>query len=131
MLNLGNRRDVGFAFDHHMRSELFERAPTRAVDTLRSDVKGMMINHVCASQYLSKDFRKLCGRHEIDQSVGRTGSCHENAIAESFWATLKREFVHRFRIASMADVCRAITIWTNHYNALRVHLSINNMSPIE
>ena len=72
-----------------------------------------------------------CERHGIIQSVGRTDSCHDNAVAESFWATMKREFVHWFRFASRADARLAITSWINHYNGLPQHSSISNMSPIE
>ena len=46
--------------------------------------------------------------HGVVQSVGRIGSCHDNALAESFWGTLKREPVSRFRFASRADARRAI-----------------------
>ena len=91
----------------------------------------MLLPLIESGQYLSREFKELCARHGVAQSVGRTGSCHDNAVAESFWATLKREFVDRFRFESRADARRAITGWLNHYNAVRQHSSINNMSPIE
>lgn len=80
---------------------------------------------------MSNDFRALCEVNGILQSVGRTGSCLDNAVAESFWATLKREFVDRFRFESRSEAKRAIISWINHYNALRQHSSLNNLSPIE
>jgi transposase InsO family protein len=52
-------------------------------------------------------------------------------VAESFWATLKRELVHRCRFATRADARRAVISWINHYNALRRHSTLGNVSPIE
>jgi transposase InsO family protein len=52
-------------------------------------------------------------------------------VAESFWATLKRELVSRYRFASRADARRAIIGWNNHYNAVRLHSSLGNVPPIE
>ncbi|MGC2484880.1 MAG: IS3 family transposase [Acidimicrobiales bacterium] len=129
--DLGSRRIVGYAMEDHMRSELVERALSMAIDTRGGEVTGMIFHHDRGGQYMSGDFRKLCERHEIRQSVGRTGSCLDNAVAESFWATLKREFVDRFRFESRSEAKRAIISWINHYNALRQHSSLNNLSPIE
>ena len=50
---------------------------------------------------------------------------------ESFWATLKRELVHRCRFATRAGARRAIIAWINHYNAVRRHSSLGNVPPIE
>ena len=94
--DLGSRRIIGYSMDDNMRSELVEAAMTMAVTTRGGTVKGMIFHHDRGGQYMSKDFRTLCERHGVLQSVGRTGSCHDNAVAESFWATLKREFVERF-----------------------------------
>ena len=51
--------------------------------------------------------------------------------AESFWASLKRELISRYRFASRADARRAIIAWINHYNAVRLHSSLGNVPPIE
>ncbi len=52
-------------------------------------------------------------------------------MAESFWASLKRELVSRCRFASRAEARRAIIAWINHYNAVRLHSSLGNVPPIE
>ena len=130
VLDLGSRRLVGYAMESHMRTELVSRALTMAIDT-RGHVDGMIFHHDRGSQYMSNDFRALCDVNGILQSVGRTGSCHDNSVAESLWATMKREFVHRYRFASRGDARRAITGWINRYNAVRQHSSINGMTPIE
>jgi len=131
VLDLGSRRVVGYAMEGHMRSELVEAALEMAVEARGGDVEGMIFHHDRGSQYMGQDFRELCEAHKIAQSVGRIGSSQDNAAAESFWATLKRELVHRCRFATRAEARRAIIVWINHYNALRRHSSIGNISPIE
>jgi len=80
---------------------------------------------------MSGDFRRHCSRLGIVQSTGRVGSCHDNAPAESFWATLKRELVSRFRFETRNQARHAITVWIKHYNVTRLHSSIGNVSPVE
>jgi transposase InsO family protein len=131
VLDLGSRRCVGFAMDERMPTELVSRALRMAADTRGGDVKGMIFHGDRGSQYMSREYRELCEKLGVVQSVGRTGSCHDNAVAESFWATMKREMISRFRFATRAEARRVITLWITHYNGLRQHSSINNMSPIE
>ena len=90
-----------------------------------------MIFHDDRAQYLSREYRELCEALGIVQSVSRTGSCWEKSVLESFWATMKREMISRFRFATRSEACRVITMWINHCNALRQHSFINNMAPIE
>ena len=74
--DLGSRRIVGFSMDDNMRAELVEHALTMSIDTRGGDVSGMIFHHD-RGQYMSRDFRALCARHGVRQSVGRTGSCHD------------------------------------------------------
>ena len=80
---------------------------------------------------MSREFRALCERHGIEQSTGRTGSSLDNAVAESLWASLKRELVSRCRFDSRSEARRAIIAWINHYNAVRLHSSLGGVPPIE
>lgn len=131
VLDLGSRRCVGYAMDEKMPTELVSRALTMAVDIRGGDVTGMIFHADRGSQYTSREFREFCERLGVRQSVGRTGSCHDNAVAESFWATMKREMASRCRFETRPEARRAIVHWINHYNGLRQHSSINNLSPIE
>jgi transposase InsO family protein len=117
--------------DDTMPTALVSSALTMVIGARGGDVHGMIFHGDRGTQYSSREYRELCERHGIVRSVGRTGSCHENAFAESFWATLKREMVSRCRFETRADARRSIIAWINHYNALRQHSSINNISPIE
>jgi len=131
VLDIGSRRIVGYAMDEHMPTELVAKALQMAVDLRGGDVKGMIFHHDRGAQYMSRDFRALCTGHKIAQSVGRIGSSQDNAVAESFWATLKRELVHRCRFATRAQARRAIIAWINHYNAVRRHSTLGNVPPVE
>ena len=131
VLDLGSRRLVGYAMDERMPTELVATALEMAVELRGGDVEGMIFHHDRGAQYMARDFRALCAKHHIAQSVGRIGSSQDNAVAESFWATLKRELVHRCRFATRADARRAIIAWINHYNAVRRHSTIGNVPPIE
>ncbi len=130
VLDFGSRRVVGYALADHMRTELVASALEMAVAT-RGDVTGMIFHHDRGSQYMGREFRRLCRRYGIDQSVGRIGSSQDNAVAESFWATLKRELVSRYRFATRAEARRAIVAWIHHYNARRRHSTLGNVSPLE
>jgi putative transposase len=65
------------------------------------------------------------------QSVGRTGVCWHNAVAESFWSSLKRKVVAGYRFATRADARRAIFASINRYNQHRLHSSLGYLPPIE
>ncbi len=131
VLDIGSRRIIGYALCDHMRSELVEQALDMAVATRGGDVAGMVFHHDRGAQYMGRDFRALCLKHKVPQSVGRIGSSQDNAVAESFWASLKRELVSRYRFATRAEARRAIIAWVNHYNAVRLHSTLGNVPPLE
>jgi putative transposase len=68
--------------------------------------------------------------HKMRQSVGRTGVCWDNAVAESASSSLKRELVHRYRFATRAEARRAIFAWINRYNSRRRHSTLGYTAPI-
>ncbi len=127
VLDLGSRRVAGFAMDGRMPDDLVMAAMDMAIATRGGDVAGMVFHHDRGAQHLSKDFRALCDRHHVRQSVGRIGSSQDNAVAESFWASLKRELVSRCRFATRADARRTIIVWINHYNGVRLHSSLGSV----
>jgi transposase InsO family protein len=58
-------------------------------------------------------------------------TCFDNSVAESFWSSLKRELVHRYRFATKADATAAITAWINRYNNVRLHSTLGYVPPVE
>jgi putative transposase len=72
---------------------------------------GMIFHHDRGSEYASEAFRTACQDLGITQSSGRTGSCLDNAVAESFFATLKVELTHRLHLPTRAVARQAIFVW--------------------
>ncbi len=83
------------------------------------------------SEYTSAAFRGVCGRLGLRQSMGRTGSCLDNAVAESFFATLKVEHVDRLDYRTRAQARASIFAWIHRYNASRLHSTIGHIPPLE
>ncbi len=131
VLDLGSRRLLGYAMADHMRTELVADALEMAAATRGGHVGGIIFHGDRGSQYMSGEYQRLIARLEMLQSVGRTGVCFDNAVAESFWSSLKRELVHRYRFADRASARRAIFAWINRYNHRRLHSSLGYMPPIE
>jgi transposase InsO family protein len=131
VLDLGSRRLLGYSMADHMRTELVTDALDMAA-VARGDVTAGIIFHGDrGSQYMSGDYRARIGELGMRQSVGRTGVCWDNAVAEAFWSSLKREVVHRYRFATRAEARRAIFAWINTYNHRRLHSSLGYVPPVE
>ena len=131
VLDLGSRRLVGYSMAAHMRTELVADALEMAAAARGDRTAGIIFHGDRGSQYMSSDYRELIAELDMVQSVGRTGVCWDNAVAESFWSSLKREVVHRYRFATRADARRAIFAWINRYNQHRLHSSLGYLPPIE
>lgn len=99
LLDLHSRRVVGWAFDDNMRTELPLRALKRALTT-RQPAAGLIHHTDRGSQYASRSYRDVLRQHEVAQSMSRPGDCYDNAVAESFFASLKKERLHRQHFAT-------------------------------
>ena len=131
VLDLGSRRLLGYSMAEHMRTELVADALEMAAAARGGQTAGVVFHGDRGSQYMSGDYRQLIADLGIVQSVGRSGVCWDNAVAEAFWSSLKREVVHRYRFATRADARRAIFAWINRYNHRRLHSSLGYLPPIE
>lgn len=130
VLDLGSRRWLGYSMADHMRTELVSNALDMAVAARGRQVNGVIFHGDRGSQYMSGDYRKQVVDHGMVQSVGRTGVCWDNSVAESAWSSLKRELVHRYRFATRAEARRAIFAWINRYNSRRRHSTLGYIAPI-
>ncbi|MFT3854747.1 MAG: IS3 family transposase [Ilumatobacteraceae bacterium] len=130
VLDLGSRRLVGYSMADHMRTELVTDALSMAV-AARGGVSGVIAHADRGSQYTSNDYLSFCADNRLRPSVGRTGVCWDNAVAESFWESLKRECVQGRVFATRADARRTIFRWINWYNTKRLHGSLGYIPPIE
>jgi transposase InsO family protein len=131
VLDLGSRRLLGYSMACHMRTELVTDALDMAAAARGGDVDGVIFHGDRGSQYLSGDYRARLAELGMRQSVGRTGVCWDNSVAEAFWSSLKRELVHRYRFTTRADARRAIFGWMNWYNRTRLHSTLGYHAPIE
>jgi len=130
VLDLGSRRWLGYSMADHMRTELVGDALDMAVATRGGHVNGVIFHGDRGSQYMSHDYRDQVTGYGMIQSVGRTGVCWDNAVAEAAWSSLKLELVHRYRFATRAEARRAIFAWINRYNSRRRHSALGYIAPI-
>lgn len=132
VIDLYSRRVIGWSVASHMRTELVADALEMAVATRGGHVDGVVFHTDRGSQYTSQDFGELCDRLGVVQSMGATGVCWDNAAAESFFGTLKRELANRRRWATRADARRDLIRWIEGwFNTRRLHSSIDYCSPVE
>jgi putative transposase len=133
VLDLGSRRMLGYSMADHMRTELVLDALGMAVAARGGDhaVAGVIGHADRGSQYTSNDYLDFCHARQIRPSVGKTGICWDNAVAESFWESLKRECLQGRVFATRAEARRAIFRWINWYNTSRLHTTLNGVPPLE
>ena len=93
VIDCHSRKIVGWAIADHMRTELAVDALDMALKN-RQPAPGVIFHSDRGSQYTSAAFRDFCAKHSVRPSVGKTGICYDNAVAESFFATVKKELVH-------------------------------------
>jgi putative transposase len=132
VIDLGSRRVIGYAMADHMRTELIEDAIAMAVKT-RGQIKMSKVPFHTdrGSQYQSTDFAETCEALGIKRSVGRVATCFDNAVAESFFATLKKELVSRRTFRTRAQARTEIFAWIEGwYNARRLHSTLGYLTPI-
>ena len=126
-----SRRLVGWSIADHMRTELVEDALGAAALT-RGALAGAVFHSDHGSHYTSKDFASLCRKLGVMQSMGSVGSSADNALAESFNATLKRETLQgASRWESPRAARLAVFRWIIRYNTRRRHSYCNYLSPAD
>jgi len=131
VIDLASRRVVGWALADHMRTDLVEEALEMAF-LRRSPAAGLIFHSDRGSQYTSGDYAELARQNGVLLSVGLAGECWDNAVAESFFATIKRELIDTrswpTRAGLRAAVFEYIEGW---YNTRRLHSSLGYRSPAE
>jgi len=132
VIDVFSRRVIGFSLAGHMRASLVCDAMTMAVATRGGTVEGVIFHSDRGSQYTSAEYRDLCDRHGVKQSMGKTGVCWDNALAESFFATYKLELIAPRSWPTRARTRTATVHWIEAvYNRQRRHSAIDMMSPVD
>ena len=131
VIDAATKEVIGWRFADHMETSLVADA-LRAAVARRGAVaaRGVVFHTDRGTQYTSKEFGDVCGLFGIRQSMGRTGICFDNAAAESFFSTLKRELIHRYHWDTAEDLRLSLFEWIESwYNRKRRHTSIGMRTP--
>lgn len=124
-----SRRLVGWSVADHMRTSLVEDA-LKAAAAFRGGLQGAIFHSDHGSVYTSKDYAKLCKILDVTQSMGAVGTSADNAMAESFNATLKREILQDCACWPDEATCRRqVFAWLVRYNTHRRHSYCQYHSP--
>ncbi len=126
--DMWSRRIVGWALADHMRTELVQTALDMAIATRRPN---RVIHHSDqGSQYTSVAFGLACHDAGVVPSMGSVGDCYDNAMAESFFATLKTERVHRRTYKTKTEAINDVFAWIEgRYNTRRRHSALSYLAP--
>jgi len=129
VLDVYSRRIVGWAMETHLKTELILAALDMALAQRRP--AGVIHHSDRGCQYTSYAFGKRCQEARVMPSTGSVGDAYDNAMAESFFATLERELLSRRRFKSQAEAKMAVFEWIEGwYNPHRRHSSLGYRSPI-
>lgn len=130
VLDTFSRKLVGWAMADHMETELVADALKMALAHRKPDGRALIHHSDRGVQYASDDYQHLLGRHGIGCSMSGRGDCYDNAMMESFWATLKTELVHHNEYATREQARRSIFEYVEvFYNRKRLHSSLGYVSP--
>ena len=126
-----SRRVIGWAMDSKQTTDLVERALVMAA-TLRGTPADNVVFHADRGcQFTSEQMYQCCEKLGIRRSAGRTGVCFDNAMAESFWSTLKHEYYYRHTWLTRKQAIRGVAEWIETvYNRRRLHSSLDYIPPV-
>ena len=122
---------IGWATDDNYRTPLISAAIDMAARNYTLVPKAIFHSDR-GSNYTSSEFAATLERHDLRQSVGRTGVCYDNAMAESFFAALKNERVHRTVYPTREHATKDVTHYIEmRYNTKRLHSGLDYKTPQE
>lgn len=129
VMDLFSRRIVGWNMSDNLKAPGIADALQMAL-TRRKPGTGLLHHSDRGVQYACTMYRQLLERHKIQCSMSRPGNCYDNAVAESFFGTLKSELVHRMHYRTQAEARASIFEWIEcWYNRRRRHSSLGHVSP--
>lgn len=131
VIDCNSKKVIGWAYDSHMRASLAVRALKMAARNHRLG-PGCIFHSDRGTQYTSTEFRDVLRILGMRGSMGRTGVCWDNAMAESFFASIKNELTHhahyRTHAEALADIANYIEVF---YNQTRLHSGLGYRTPNE
>ena len=130
VIDIASRRVVGYALADHLRTELVSSALANAT-AARDPGPGVIFHADRGCQYTSAEFAALASECAVTLSHGRTGQCWDNALAESFFASIKGELLDLQAWPTKAMARRAVVEYIGWYNGTRLHSTLGYRSPAE
>jgi transposase InsO family protein len=131
VIDLHSRKVIGYAVADHLRTSLIIEALTAALVT-RRPAKGVIFHSDRGCQYTSREFTDFCAENGVIRSMGRRATCFDNAVAESFFATYKKELIHTRPWRDVAEVRQRTFLWIeSYYNRRRRHSTLDYLTPNE
>jgi putative transposase len=131
VLDLHGRRCVGFAMGTRHDAELARAAICMATAIRGGCVAGVIFHTDQGGEYTGRIFAHACRSTGVTQSMGRTGSALDNAVAEAFNPTLECELLSQRRFATREQARRAVPAWIDEYNTVRRHSTNGMLSPVD
>lgn len=130
IIDLYSRRVIGWATGHRQTTPLVLKALQSAVHRIKKKDDKVILHSDQGSQYSSYDYKAFLKQHNIIPSMSRRGNCYDNAVAESFFKTLKRELVRKHVFTTRAVAASKIFEYIEmFYNAKRRHSYLDYISP--
>jgi transposase InsO family protein len=130
ILDLFSRQVVGWAMSDRLKSGFVIEALRQAIGRRNPD-SGCIFHSDRGIQYACDDFRAELKANGFIQSMSRKDNCYDNAVAESFFHTLKTEHVYDYRYETRAAARQSIFVWIEMiYNRRRKHSALGNRSPV-
>jgi putative transposase len=132
VIDLFSRRVIGWSMAEHMRTELITTALDAALGQRIPSPSGLVFHSDRGSQYASSDYQLMLQKAGITCSMSRRANCWDNAVAESFFGTLKIELIHPRIFSNRAIAKTIIAEWIEvFYNRQRLHSTIGYLSPVQ
>lgn len=131
VIDLCSRKVVGWSMDAHMTTTLVNDALFMALKR-RNPSRGLLWHTDRGSQYASDTHKELLHEYGIIQSMSAKGNCYDNAVAESFFHSLKTELTHHIKFETRSQANQAIFEYIEvFYNRQRLHSSNGYLSPVD
>lgn len=132
ILDLFNREIVGWAMSDRLKASETTLPALRAACMRYRPLPGLIFHSDRGVQYACENFRELISGNKMLQSMSGTGDCYDNAVTESFFATLKKELVYRRRYKTRWQARQSIFQYIEtFYNRIRKHSTLGYMSPVQ
>jgi putative transposase len=132
IIDLADRKIVGWALSEDMTTENTIIKAWLIARENRNIIKKIIFHSDRGVQYASnKMFNLFYFNRKITQSMSRKGNCWDNAVAESFFKTIKHEWLNRFKFTSHQQLNDSVEDYINWYNNERLHSSLGYLTPLE